>query len=679
MAKFIAFIFLLCFTYSTLNAQNTDSLLHSLRNEKNSSQQFHSLKELAQAYFSLSQIDSAKYYAQLAIEHAQQEEKDDNELSIYYLLIENSYFRGAFKEADSLVNDALELDIPKDEKIQLFTLRFRNKLRQGKSINDRTDLDNVRQLIGDDTLSLKMAQYYSDTGVYEYERRNYWEALSYYQKANMLFSDDHPQKIKIRTRIATVYTALGLFKDALKLEQENLQYYIENKDYEGQLFSYFGIGNMQVELAYNDALKKTCFDALSLSERQNITVAIGFIYNLLCRAYIAENKIDSALHYARQGLYISTIQNEQKEITDNHLALAKAFHAQENRDSALFYAQLTSKNITRIDPIDLSRLSYILEQNGDKQTANEILKQSNFYALRQIKNNASTLGKFAKAQVAEEKISREKEYQQDLFNQRIYAIFAVLFILSLALVALYFNQTNSANKLKKLNESLEDRNEALKQFAYITSHDLKEPIRNINSFTQILKQNLGELEEEKQQKYLGYISNGSKTLYEIVTALQTFTSVQFNKIEREEVILDEVFEAIQTNLSSFIQEKNGLVLFENKEQIQKVSFAKSMLILVLQNLVQNGLKYNQSDQPIVRLSLERKGEKILFTVNDNGQGIDRKYFDSIFKPFKTLQNKSLIKSSGLGLSICKNIVKSYNGEIWVESEVGKGSNFYVLI
>ena len=308
-----------------------------------------------------------------------------------------------------------------------------------------------------------------------------------------------------------------------------------------------------------------------------------------------------------------------------------------------------------------------------------VLKQSNFYALRQIKNNASTLEKFAKAQVQEEKIDQEKEYKQDLFNQRMYAMFAILFICSLAFIALYFNQTNSARKLKKLNESLEDRNEALKQFAYITSHDLKEPIRNINSFTQILKQNLGKLDEVKQEKYLEYISNGSKTLYEIVTALQTFTNVQFNKIEREEVLIEEVLEAIQTNLSSFIKEKNGLVLFDNKEQIQKVSFAKSMLILVLQNLVQNGLKYNQSELPTVKLSIKREESKVLFTVTDNGEGIDERYFESIFKPFKTLQNKSLIKSSGLGLSICKNIVKSYNGEIWIESEVGKGSNFYVLI
>ena len=111
----------------------------------------------------------------------------------------------------------------------------------------------------------------------------------------------------------------------------------------------------------------------------------------------------------------------------------------------------------------------------------------------------------------------------------MYAMFAILFICSLAFIALYFNQTNSARKLKKLNESLEDRNEALKQFAYITSHDLKEPIRNINSFTQILKQNLGKLDEVKQEKYLEYISNGSKTLYEIVTALQTFTNVHLCK------------------------------------------------------------------------------------------------------------------------------------------------------
>ena len=104
-----------------------------------------------------------------------------------------------------------------------------------------------------------------------------------------------------------------------------------------------------------------------------------------------------------------------------------------------------------------------------------------------------------------------------------------------------------------------------------------------------------------------------------------------------------------------------------------------MLILVLQNLIQNGFKYNESESPTVEVHVEPSGGKTLFTVKDNGVGIEPAYFDRIFSPFKTLMNKSITQSSGLGLSICKNILERYDGRIWVDSDGENGSVFSFVI
>ena len=104
-----------------------------------------------------------------------------------------------------------------------------------------------------------------------------------------------------------------------------------------------------------------------------------------------------------------------------------------------------------------------------------------------------------------------------------------------------------------------------------------------------------------------------------------------------------------------------------------------MLILVLQNLVQNGFKYNEAEQPQVKVTVTPHEGKTLFTVVDNGVGIEPDYFDRIFSPFKTLANKSVTQSSGLGLSICKNILERYGGQIWVDSDGKNGSTFSFVV
>ena len=119
--------------------------------------------------------------------------------------------------------------------------------------------------------------------------------------------------------------------------------------------------------------------------------------------------------------------------------------------------------------------------------------------------------------------------------------------------------------------------------------------------------------------------------------------------------------------------------FHNPQSIDVVQFPKELLILILQNIIQNGIKHNRSDSPKLKITVFEQNQETIFKVRDNGIGIDKKFHDQIFVPFKTLQNKYDNQSSGLGLSICKNILENHGGKIWIESDGNLGSSFYFSI
>ena len=184
---------------------------------------------------------------------------------------------------------------------------------------------------------------------------------------------------------------------------------------------------------------------------------------------------------------------------------------------------------------------------------------------------------------------------------------------------------------------------------------------------------------EATVEYLEYITNGAETLAKIVDSLKVFTDVSFKELQRERVSLKDVLNTLKNLLSPQVQAQSGQLLILNQGKLENVFFSSSLLLLILQNLVLNGLKYNTSEIPKVELEVVPQKGAVLFKVADNGIGIDNKFYEKIFHPFKSLEAKSITKSSGLGLAICKNIVEKYGGQIWVESAKEKGSTFYFTI
>ncbi len=229
--------------------------------------------------------------------------------------------------------------------------------------------------------------------------------------------------------------------------------------------------------------------------------------------------------------------------------------------------------------------------------------------------------------------------------------------------------------LIRLNEELLRSNKDLEQFAYVASHDLQEPLRMVSSYTQMLAQRYENKLDSDAQEYIKFAVDGSKRMYDLINGLLAYSKVQAKGKEFSEVNMNKILEKVINNLSLNIKDKNASV----KIKPLPVLFAdESQMVQLMQNLITNSLKFC-NESPEIIISSKPEGNKHVFSVKDNGLGIESQYFERIFQIFQRLVRHEDYEGTGIGLAICKRIVERHNGSIWVESEPGKGTTFYFTI
>ncbi len=231
------------------------------------------------------------------------------------------------------------------------------------------------------------------------------------------------------------------------------------------------------------------------------------------------------------------------------------------------------------------------------------------------------------------------------------------------------------NAIVRLNEELLRSNKELENFAYIASHDLQEPLRMVSSFTQMLEQRYGDKLDKDAREYIRFAVDGAKRMYDLLNGLLAYSRIQTKGHKFVKVNMSEVFEKVINNLSLRIQEKNAII---TKSSLPVIFADENQMIQLLQNLFENGIKFSQGN-PKIQLSSGAENNQFLFSVKDEGMGIDPQYFERIFKIFQRLMPKEDFEGTGIGLAICRRIVERHEGKIWVESEPGKGSTFYFTI
>ena len=249
-------------------------------------------------------------------------------------------------------------------------------------------------------------------------------------------------------------------------------------------------------------------------------------------------------------------------------------------------------------------------------------------------------------------------------------------------LSIYFKDISgrkkSEERLKKMNRELALSNSELEQFAFVASHDLQEPLRMITSFLSQLEKRYGDLLDDRAKKYIYFASDGAKRMRNIILDLLEFSRIGRTTEDKQTVPLDALLDEVVGLNRKLIQEKKAKVVWDSG--LPELYTFKSPLRLVFHNLINNGLKYQPKGRvPVIDITAKEKEASWHFTVADNGIGIDPEYFDKIFTIFQRLHNKEEYSGTGVGLAICKKIIENLDGEIWVTSELGKGSQFHFIL
>ena len=228
-------------------------------------------------------------------------------------------------------------------------------------------------------------------------------------------------------------------------------------------------------------------------------------------------------------------------------------------------------------------------------------------------------------------------------------------------------------ELEERSSELERSNADLETFAFVSSHDMQEPLRMISNYTQLLKKRYAGKLDKEANEYLDFAHNGAVNLQQLIHDLLSYSRIHRSELKKTTVNVSAILDELLKNVRLEIEEKKAEVLYGD---LCKLEADPNHIKLLMQNLILNGIKYNQSQNPEVRITSENKEKEVVFCVADNGIGIDEKYQQRIFEPFHRLHTKAEYPGTGLGLSICKKIVDRQGGKMWIESEPEKGSKFF---
>ncbi len=226
----------------------------------------------------------------------------------------------------------------------------------------------------------------------------------------------------------------------------------------------------------------------------------------------------------------------------------------------------------------------------------------------------------------------------------------------------------------KLIEHLKKTNDELKDFAYVVSHDLKAPLRGISSVSDWLANDYRALLDETGKEYIDILKSRVLRMHNLIEGILNYSKVDKAKDTKTQVNFNLLIEEV---LKTFDYKENLSVNVLNEMPTLLVD--ETQIRQVFQNLISNAIKYNDKPNCKINISAKKIGAHWQFCIEDNGPGIDESYHEKIFQLFQTLQTKDKFESTGLGLSIVMKVVKLYNGNVWIESKLQKGSKFFFTL
>jgi signal transduction histidine kinase len=561
------------------------------------------------------------------------------------------------------------------------------------------------------------------------------DALECYKKAlGLSMQDDSLVMCRILSEMAEVYSKTGEFEEAYRREMEALNIATSLEDTLGMSRSHYQLGGFALILRrYEEALEHylsvrqliasqpvgpkhaSLWGAIGVTymEMDRPDLAVKFLeasaeyatnlqqdeilaYTIgnLAVAYMKNNEFEAAESYFKQSLSRKEHLNDRTGLVgskleySNFLILQHRFNEAENQlKEAISIAEEISARNKLLE--GYQHLTTLFKETGDFEQAlmylekatllkDEIFNEETLSRIENIKAQYEIKNKELEIQRLHE-LQEQKEINYQLKKTGVFIAFSIMF-----LVFLY--GLHMTNELQKRNTRLEEsgnqlaaKNEELRNFAYVASHDLKEPLRTINSFAGLLRRKYIEKLDDRAIDYMNYISEGIHRMKDLLDDLLDYSRVDHTDENMEVVDSGELIRSAIGQLNAQIEKKHAQVIFST-DAFPKLEVVPSQFIQLFQNLVGNAIKFSNGNDPEVNIHCEKAWHNVYrFSVQDNGIGIAPEHRERIFEMFTRLHNRQEYEGTGIGLATCRKIVEKYGGKIWVESSPGKGATFFFTL
>lgn len=460
------------------------------------------------------------------------------------------------------------------------------------------------------------------------------------------------------------------------------------------------------EIGKYDESKKCYIKSDSLAALIDDEHTLAFNAYGLGYTYLYEGNFRKAVNLCNSALKYFIAEEDTYSIEGCMECMARSYLGMNKLDSAEYYLLPILKSMDNYNFIDFKidvyeQLTMLYEKRGNYKTSLEYFKK--YKILNDSLNVQNRTVNLNLIEIQERYQQAEKDFQaltesrvkdQQVIaaqqNSNLYItialILAILCVFTLGIF--YKNKRNHSallehevqkrtEELSNSNMSLLEANAELEEFARISSHDLREPIRNIVSFSSLIKRKGQNLSQTELDDFISLIQFNGNQMLQLVNDIYEFTKIKKTNLEIKRVQISTVVNEAVKLLSTEIKSKNAII--KTEIEAGELLTNNNMLVLALRNIIENGITYNRSDPPEIVINAQENAEEFIFSIRDNGIGIDPKYHARIFEMFKRLHNREEYPGSGLGLAITKKIIARLKGTIEVNSEEGRGSVFIIHI
>lgn len=520
--------------------------------------------------------------------------------------------------------------------------------------------------VSKDTLSI-IASYANMANVLN-DRKEYYKAIDYSVQALNYAkeSNDLSRVGQITHNLGNSYYLLESFDTALVYYEEALLSKQEINAELSQIFTLACIGGIHVYEGRFELAQDYLEEGYKIARKLDYPIGMRTVATYRCLNALKQERYNEAIQLARDGLSYYTPDEKDGYTADFHNMLSESFENINQHDSALVHLKIAQEINDSIFLIDKETQIQQLEigfQLKQKDTENELLKTEQAFTQQKLTARNYLLIGLATALLLAFgwgftllRNIREKKKMNSLLESQV---------------------AERTQELVAANEQLQKANYELKSFNHIASHDLKEPIRNVGNYVGIISRQLPDQIKVKFQDYFKIIRQSTSQLYTLIEDIASYSHLSNDNInEKTEVDMEEVVASIVAGLESAEANNRGEVHFENLPTIISRS---SLIFVALKNLIENGLKFNESAMPTVRLNYESDEDQHRVIVSDNGIGIDPEFHEQIFVMSKRLHSAYEYQGSGIGLAMTKLAVEKLGGTIELYSELGAGSTFTIIL